>query len=555
MIVKSENIEFGYELVSVIPYAYYLHSKGLLTGTESGNDTEPLYYFSPNHKINPKKRDFNNFKKVECPNIKIHKPKLDKTQFLIPPYKQVYLKNNPFNFDKELVIICNRHNTEWNVKPINYFDLKTLERMFDLLQDRYQIIYINVEGRPELYDNAPPRPFGDFELLKKYPKVLNIHDLVDSSFNLTQLQLFAKCSKFITMNGGHALLAAYFGGENIIMSKHGHPQAQELKPEVNSFYRWYHEFSGQWAIHVPDENKLIDKIKMLWVNKLPTANILIRTAARPNAFARCMDMVSKQTYKNIKVIVSVESQSNDYTIPYPVYPVHVVRDERIEAIIGNHAYGRPFPANVYFNEMYKLVQSGLVIYHDDDNMFTRPDAVEIIMKEYMKGKELLFWKVENKMAVYPDDDHWNKAPANGFIDGNGFAFDAKLMKYAEWEPYKRGDFRVTDRLYKKTDKVGWIELPLVRTMHGHGNGWRKDIKIHESKITTMEKLIEVRIVRNILKGRKTGHVIGQVKNLPESVAKALIMHGIASLNTPVEVKKEKEPEVLKSVKKPLKAKK
>jgi hypothetical protein len=163
MIVKSENIEFGYELISVIPYAYYLHSKGLLKGTESGNDTEALYYFSPKHKINKTKRNFNNFKKVECPNIKIHKPKLDKTQFLVPPYKQVYSKNNPFNFDKELVIICNRHNTEWNVKPINYFDLKTLERMFDLLQDKYQVIYINVEGRPELYDNAPPEPLGDFE--------------------------------------------------------------------------------------------------------------------------------------------------------------------------------------------------------------------------------------------------------------------------------------------------------------------------------------------------------------------------------------------------------
>jgi len=148
MIVKSENIEFGYEMVSIIPTAYYLHSKGMLTGTESGNDTEALYYFSPDHKINPAKRNFNNFKKVSCPNIKIHKPKLDKAQFLIPPYKQVYSKNNPFNFDKELVIICNRHNTEWNVKPIIYCILKTLEIMFDLLQYLYHIIYINVEGRP-----------------------------------------------------------------------------------------------------------------------------------------------------------------------------------------------------------------------------------------------------------------------------------------------------------------------------------------------------------------------------------------------------------------------
>ena len=555
MIVKSENIEFGYELVSVIPYAYYLHSKGLLTGTESGNDTKPLYYFSPKHKINPKQRNFSNFKKVIAPNIKIHKPYLDKSQFLVPPYKQVYSKNNPYTFDKEIVIICNRHNTEWSAKPINFFGLPTLERMFKMLQDEYQVIYINVEGRPELYDNAPPEPLGDFGLLKKYPKVINIHDLPGKSFNLKQLQLFAKCSKFITMNGGHALLAAYFGGENILMSKYGHPQAQELKPDVNSFYRWYHEFAGQRVIHVPDESELIDKIKTLWIDKLPTCNILIRTAARPNAFHRCMEMIKKQTYKNIKVIVSVEKESNDYTIPYPVYPVHVVRDEKIEAIIGNQAYGRPFPANLYFNEMYKLVQSGLVIYHDDDNLFTSERSVELIMNEYMKGKDLVFWKVENKMAVYPDDDHWMKAPANGFIDGNGFAFDSKLMKYAEWEPYKRGDFRVTDRLYKKTDNISWINKNLVRTQAGHGNGWRKDITIYKPRITNMENLIEIRIVRNILKGRTTNHKVGEVKVVPESVAKALIMHGIATYNTPIEIREETLPEVLKKVKKPLKAKK
>jgi hypothetical protein len=177
------------------------------------------------------------------------------------------------------------------------------------------------------------------------------------------------------------------------------------------------------------------------------------------------------------------------------------------------------------------------------------------MNEYMKGQDLVFWKVENKMAVYPDDGHWNKAPTNGFIDGNGFAFDAKLIKYAEWEPYKRGDFRVTDRLYKKTNRVGWIDIALVRTQAGHGNGWRKDITIHKPRITNMENSVEIRIVRNILKGRKTNHKIGEVRTVAESVAKALIMHGIATLNTPVEIKEEKQPEVLKNVKKPVKAKK
>ena len=74
MKVDSENIEFGYELISVIPYAYYLHTKGKLTETRSGNDTESLYYFSPKHTINTNERAFGNIAKVQAPNKWIHKP-------------------------------------------------------------------------------------------------------------------------------------------------------------------------------------------------------------------------------------------------------------------------------------------------------------------------------------------------------------------------------------------------------------------------------------------------------------------------------------------------
>ena len=43
MIVNSENVEFGYEMISVIPYAYYLHTISKLTETISGIGSEPIY--------------------------------------------------------------------------------------------------------------------------------------------------------------------------------------------------------------------------------------------------------------------------------------------------------------------------------------------------------------------------------------------------------------------------------------------------------------------------------------------------------------------------------
>ena len=52
--VNSENIEFGYELISCIPYAYYLHQNNLLKKTISGADTQCLYFFSEvSHQLNP----------------------------------------------------------------------------------------------------------------------------------------------------------------------------------------------------------------------------------------------------------------------------------------------------------------------------------------------------------------------------------------------------------------------------------------------------------------------------------------------------------------------
>ena len=243
MIVDSKNIEFGYELISVLPYAYFLHKTGQLKKTISGNDTECLYYFSPDHEINPTERSWFNTPKVNTPNITIHKNYLDTDQFLIPPYKEIY--KNKSKYKKEIVVICNRYNIEWSTKPINYFNLSTLEKLFNLLQDKYQIVYINVEGRPELYDNAPPITLGDFKLLNKYPKVINFHSMVNGSFNESQLKLFANCTKYITMNGGHAILSAYFGGENIVMSKHGKPEAKEIHKNINSFFenteRYYYK--------------------------------------------------------------------------------------------------------------------------------------------------------------------------------------------------------------------------------------------------------------------------------------------------------------------------
>ena len=235
MILNSYNCEFGYELIAVLPYAYWLHQKRKLKRTISGKGSECLYYFSPNHGINPQRRswyyeDTTFLAKLitqNIPNAWIHKKELDTSKWIPPPYKKAYA-NGWAILEKPHLVIYNRYNKEWIENPtlngpINYFSLDLLDQLFRMFQNKYSIIYVNVDGHPDLYDHSDPIHIKD-KLLCSLHGVTHIDDLLDRhpglGFNQVQMYYFANTEKFITMNGGGGILASYFGGENIIYTKH-----------------------------------------------------------------------------------------------------------------------------------------------------------------------------------------------------------------------------------------------------------------------------------------------------------------------------------------------
>jgi len=267
--VRSFNCEFGYELIAVLPLAYALHERGWLVGTESARDTRCLYWFSPEHAEKAGQRDGANnllLAREGYPNADIHRPELDWRYFRPPPLKARYA-NDRFRFGKPTLVICNRKNREWGGEPINFIPEETLAALFDLLSPRYQIVYCNLDGRPELYDEASPVPMGDYRLIAdRYAgRVVSIHDLAAAypglSFNTLQLSVFANCERFITMNGGYGILASYFGGTNLIYSR----ECMEIKPEIDSFRRWYHRFGGSRIVHVESTTRLVEGVEREFV--------------------------------------------------------------------------------------------------------------------------------------------------------------------------------------------------------------------------------------------------------------------------------------------------
>ena len=257
MHTDSFDCEFGYELIAVLPYAYWLYENHKLEYTVGCTDTQALYYFSSEHRENYKFRGWKmskQFFSFGYDNAWIHVSQLNTSKFKPPPYKEYY-KNTQYQFPKPLLVICNKYTIEWKQFPLNYYPLEVLAQIFDLLQDSYQIIYNNMSF-DGVQDVNATLPFGDIEMIRaKYPKVLLIQDIATRSYNETQLKVYANCNKFLTLNGGNTILASYFGGDNIVFTK----KCQELT--IGSYEKWYHLFGGAKMHVVSDYKSLINKVK------------------------------------------------------------------------------------------------------------------------------------------------------------------------------------------------------------------------------------------------------------------------------------------------------
>jgi hypothetical protein len=476
--INSHLPEFGYELISSLPYCYSLYKKGKLGDTISGLDTTCLYFFnSGKHTEVMDKRGWHNMPKLcdaKFPNIGIHTPELDMDNFLPPPLKEHY-ESKKIVFEKETIVICNRYNLEWGDDPINFIDIETLKSLFILLKDDYQIVYINLKGDSRYYDDAPPLELGDFDLIKNYYKddVIVIQDLFkdyDTTFNDLQMRVFAGCSKFVTSNGGQSILTSYFGGENIIFTK----KCREILPEINSFYRWYHKFGNSIIKVVNTENELIEIIKSKWVDKDPLINILIRTSGRPNYFKDCIESIYKQKYKNWNIIVGCDDKgSKKYIQPHKCVLVNYDIDEKIPNPPNSIEYGIKFKYNLYINELQKYVFDGYIMYLDDDDILYNNESLTNISNGLKSNDyDLAFYRVQFPNRLVPSDENFKKQiPIMKDVSGLGFIFKNEIK--VDWTPYKRGDYRVAKELNEISKKTLWLDKTISSIQRTTEDGFGK----------------------------------------------------------------------------------
>lgn len=256
--------EFAPELQFALPFAYWHYKNGTLKNTVASKYTKELYFFSPDHQEQYDTRTNEGNYDFEIPRI-LYSHDYDMSKWEPVPLKEVYA-NDIYKFEKPVLIIANRYNMEWDGPPISFFSIEVLDKIIRSLKDKYTIIYNRPRPQNITMDNSDIYELNDYEWLnQEFPEVILMEDLFKENkagarnFNHLQLMVYANASKFLSIHGGTATLASYFGGSNIILSKQG--------PEhyFNCYQKLYPQFSNAAIYHAKTDEQLINYVQQHYI--------------------------------------------------------------------------------------------------------------------------------------------------------------------------------------------------------------------------------------------------------------------------------------------------
>ena len=257
--------EFAPELQFALPFAYWHFLNGTLQTTVSSKFTKELYFFSTDHQETFEIRSNEGNYNFEMPRI-LYSQDYDMSKWAQVPLKKHY-ENDYFKYDKPILVIANRYNMEWDGPPISFFSIELLETIIESLKDQYCIIYNRPRPQNITMDNSDIYDMDEYSWLeKKYPEVILMETLYNKhrndarNFNHLQMMVYANSERFLSIHGGTATLASYFGGKNIILSKQG--------PEhhFKCYEKLYPKFSGAQIFHAKNDDEVKRYIEQEFVS-------------------------------------------------------------------------------------------------------------------------------------------------------------------------------------------------------------------------------------------------------------------------------------------------
>jgi hypothetical protein len=260
--------EFAPELQFALPFAYWHFKNGTLKETQTCKDMKEFYFFSPKHTEVFHTRSNEGNYNFELPRI-LYSHDYQMKKWLPVPLKEAY-KNSIYVFEKPILIVANRYNMEWGGPPVSFFSIEMLQFIFDNLKDHYTIIYNRPGAQHITMDNSEIYELNEIDWINaNYPEIVLMQDLYQENkgnarnFNHLQLMVYANSENFISIHGGTAVLASYFEGTNIILSKKG--------PEhfFNCYQTLYPKLSGANVVHAKSDEELKLLIEKIFFKNMP----------------------------------------------------------------------------------------------------------------------------------------------------------------------------------------------------------------------------------------------------------------------------------------------
>lgn len=186
-------------------------------------------------------------------------------------------------------------------------------------------------------------------------------------------------------------------------------------------------------------------------------NILIRTSYRPAQFARCLESITAQTYRNYRIIVGFDNAKALEYIPNEIERHFVYADNSL-----------PYYYDCYCNDLKLQVNKGWFFFLDDDDVLTRPTILEELADQLKQPGAIICQFLRNDVPKPANNYIRKQVIWEGKIGLPCLVLHSKYKALSGLDGQKAGDYRyikdVTSQVPTK-----FIALPLVSAgVRGHG---------------------------------------------------------------------------------------
>lgn len=245
-------------------------------------------------------------------------------------------------------------------------------------------------------------------------------------------------------------------------------------------------------------------------------NVLTRTSGRPMLYKDAHDTVAKQSHKEIRHLVVTDDENSLVYVnniePTPANvtlvpsryqefdPVEVCRKCRPDMSDANPAacakapgLNKPgprkdyfecfcstnYPMNAYFAVLHQQVQSGWVMYLDDDNVLATENVIDLALSHARSTDDLLLWRTKLG-RITPNDANWEARNLEyGDIDTSMFMFHSKHLDKVQWKNQRCGDYHTIKSLEQHLNKVF---IDQILTMKNPDSGTSPGLGMRSDKL-------------------------------------------------------------------------